>query len=156
MTDRFRAGRRTGKLRSVSLHYEVVFACYLRDDIPESVLNALRWHLGMDVERPANLDADEHPYPLLAPDPDGWLPGGDFASLRRQSRGFTATGERHAWGLFTRNYWLDDDMGGLATILDLLAPYVEEDGYGGHFREEYDTELTAFVFRDGSCGPLRI
>jgi hypothetical protein len=34
-----------------------------------------------------------------------------------------AGGEIHAWGLLSRNYWLDDDMGELVVILDL--PYSE-------------------------------
>lgn len=129
---------------SVSLHFEVVFTCFLRDDTPDTVLAALRWHLGLIPERPAELDAEDHTYPLLSPDPDGHLPGGDVASLQRQSRGFAAGRELHAWGLLSRNYWLDDEMGDLAIILDLLAPHVEEPGYGGYFREEYDPEPTVF------------
>lgn len=140
----------------VSLHYEVVFTCFLRDDTPDTVLAALRWHLGLAPERPAELDAEEHSYPLLSPDPDSRLPGGDFVSLRRQSRGFTPGGELHAWGLFSRNLWLDDMMGDLYTVLDLLAPHVEEPGYSGYFREEFDTEPTVFTFRDGTFGPLRL
>ncbi|RAJ29171.1 hypothetical protein K353_06679 [Kitasatospora sp. SolWspMP-SS2h] len=140
----------------MSLHFEVVFTCFLRGDTPETVLAALRWHLGLTPEHPAELDAEEHAYPLLAPDPDGRLPGGDFASLRRQSRGFAAGSELHAWGLFSRNYWLDDEMGDLVTILDLVAPHVEEPGYGGYFREEYDAEPTIFIFQNGTYGPLKL
>ncbi|MER6738314.1 hypothetical protein [Streptomyces puniciscabiei] len=140
----------------MSLHFEVVFTCFLRDDTPDTVLNALRWHLGLTAERPTGLDRDEHSYPVLAPDPDGRLPGGDFASLRRQSRGSVAGRELYAWGLFSRNYWLDDDMGELVTILDLLAPHIEEPGYGGYFREEYDTEPTIFTFGNGTYGPLKL
>lgn len=140
----------------MSLHFEVVFTCFLRDNTPDTVLEALRWHLGMAPERPSGLNADEHTFPALAPDPDGRLPGGDFASLRRQSRGFAAGRELFAWGLFSRNYWKDDEMGELVTILELLAPYVEEPGYGGYFREQYDSEPTVFTFRNGTYGPLRL
>lgn len=147
---------RRAECTPVSLHYEVVFTCFLRDDTPDSVLAALRWHLGLALERPAELDAEEHSYPLLSPDPDSRLPGGDFVSLRRQSRGFTHGGELHAWGLFSRNLWLDDMMGDLCTVLDLLAPHVEEPGYSGYFREEFDTEPIVFTFRDGTFGPLKL
>jgi hypothetical protein len=140
----------------MSLHFEVVFICFLRDDTPDSVLDALQWHLGLTPERPAGLDTEEHTYPLLAPDPDSRLPGGDCASLRRQSRGFVAGGEIHAWGLLSRNYWLDDEMGELVVILDLLAPHVEEPGFGGYFREEHDAEPTVFTFQDGTYGPLKL
>ncbi|MFC9295776.1 hypothetical protein ACFTWH_10790 [Streptomyces sp. NPDC057011] len=129
----------------MSLHYEVVFACFLRDETPEPVLAALRWHIGAAAERPPHLAADEHPYRLLVPDPDSYLPGGDLASLQHQSRG-----NWNAWGLFTRNFWLDDGIGELVTILDLLAPYVEESGYGGYMREEYDSKPSIFTFRDGA------
>ncbi|MFI5529952.1 hypothetical protein ACIA8O_15560 [Kitasatospora sp. NPDC051853] len=139
----------------MSLHFEVVFTCFLRDETPSAVLAALRWHLGLTAERSPGLDADEHPYPLLEPDPDSRLPGGDFASLRRQARGFVAGRELHAWGLSSRTCWLDDELGGLVTVLDLLAPHVEEAGYGGHFREQYEAEPTVFVFRDGTHGPLK-
>ena len=140
----------------MSLHFEVVFTCFLRDDTPETVLEALRWHLGLVAERPAGLDADDHTSPVLTPDPDGRLPGGDVASLQRQSRGFTAGHELFAWGLLSRNYWLDDEMGELVTILDLLAPHIEEPGYGGYFREEYDAEPTVFTFQNGTYGPLKL
>ncbi|MEU3459587.1 hypothetical protein ABZ721_06465 [Streptomyces sp. NPDC006733] len=124
----------------MSYHYEVVLTCFLRADTPDTVLAALRWHLGLDQERPAGLDEDLHPYQLLAPDPDSRLPGGDFAAL-------SAEGGLHAWGLFSRNHWLDDDLGELATIQDLLAPHVEDPGYGGYFREEHDAEPTVLTFR---------
>ncbi|MFF4427542.1 hypothetical protein ACFYZ4_00045 [Streptomyces sp. NPDC001513] len=75
----------------MSLHYEVVFACFLRDDTPDLVV-ALRWHLGLAVEWPAELDPEEDAYPVLSLDPDSRLPGGDRASLRRHSRGFSAAG----------------------------------------------------------------
>lgn len=106
----------------MSLHFEVVFTCFLRDNTPDTVLEALRWHLDMIPKHPSRLKTNEHTYPVLAPDPDGRLPGGDFASLRRQSRGFVAGRELYTWGLFSRNYWKDDEMGELVTILDLLAP----------------------------------
>ncbi|MFE7560153.1 hypothetical protein [Kitasatospora sp. NPDC057500] len=139
----------------MSLHYEVVLTCSLRGDTPDTVLEALRWHLGLVPERPSGLDPDEHAYPLLAPDPDGRLPGGDFAALRPRSRSSTAGRELCAWGLFSRNHWLDDDLGGLVTILDLLAPHVEDPGYGGYFREEYDAAPTVLTFRDGTHGLLK-
>ncbi|MFF7454466.1 hypothetical protein [Kitasatospora sp. NPDC008115] len=139
----------------MSLHFEVVFTCFLRDDTPDTVLEALRWHLGMIPERPSGLDPDEHAYPLLAPDPDSRLPGGDCASLRRRSRGSTAGREPHPWGLFSRTYWLDDDLGGLVTVLDLLAPHVEEPGYGGYFREECDAAPIVFTFQNGTHGLLK-
>ncbi|WP_328777612.1 hypothetical protein OHU17_35425 (plasmid) [Streptomyces goshikiensis] len=41
-------------------------------------------------------------------------------------------------------------MGELVTILDLLAPHIEEAGYGGYFREEYDTKPTVFTFENGT------
>ncbi|GAB2611584.1 hypothetical protein GCM10027168_50580 [Streptomyces capparidis] len=140
----------------MSSYYEVVFTCFLRDDTPDAVLGALRWHLGLTPERPAEPEAEEHAYPLLAPDPDSRLPGGEFATLLRQPRGFSAEGELHSWGLFSRNYWLDDDLGELVTVLDLLAPHVEEPGYGGYFREEYEAEPTLLTFHDGTYGPLRL
>ncbi|WP_143676615.1 hypothetical protein [Streptomyces sp. TLI_146] len=91
---------------------------------------------------------------MLAPDPDGHLPGGD--SLRRQSRGFVAGSELHAWGRFSRDYWLDGEMGELVTILDLPAPHIEEPGFGGYFREECDAEPTIFTFQDGTYGPRKL
>jgi hypothetical protein len=48
---------------------------------------------------------------------------------------------------------LDDAIGEMTLILDLLAPHIAEDGYGGFFREEYDHEPTVFMFRDGGYGP---
>ncbi|MGQ4490826.1 hypothetical protein ACN6LM_001633 [Streptomyces sp. SAS_281] len=54
------------------------------------------------------------------------------------------------WGLYSRNYWLDDDMGELVTVLDLLAPHIARPGPGGFFREEDETRAAVFAFRDGA------
>ncbi|WP_405896287.1 hypothetical protein OG242_00955 [Streptomyces sp. NBC_00727] len=129
----------------MSLHYEVVFTCFLREDTPAPVLDALRWHLGMTEVPPRGHGEEEYAYPLLSPDPHSRLPGGDFASLRLQDEG---------WGLYSRNYWLDDDMGELVTVLDLLAPHIASPGFGGYFREEYESRPALFTFRDGAYGPL--
>ncbi|QNP66095.1 hypothetical protein [Streptomyces genisteinicus] len=125
----------------MSLHYEVVLACALRDDLPDDVIAALRWHLGERPEPPPGLDPHVHAYPLLEPDPYSGLPGGDVAALR--------PGDHHGWGLFTRNLWLDDDLGMLTGLLDLIAPHAEHDGYAGHFRATDDAGPTVLVFRDG-------
>ncbi len=148
--------RVAGRMRPMSLYYEVVFTCFLRDNTPGTVLDALRWHLGMSLGRPSGLGTDEHMYPVLTPDPESRLPGGDFASFQRQCRGFATGHKLYAWGLFSRNYWLDDEIGELVTILDLLAPYVEEPGYGGYFREECDSEPTVIIFQNGTYGPLKL
>ncbi|WP_344625616.1 hypothetical protein [Kitasatospora arboriphila] len=137
----------------MGLRDEVVLSCFLRDDTPDGVLAALRWHLGLDADRPAGPDPEEHAYAVLRPDPDSRLPGGDVASLRRRSRGFTAEGERHAWGLFSRNLRLDDMVGDLLALLDLIAPHVDGPGHGGHVREEFAAVPAAVVFGDGTCRP---
>jgi hypothetical protein len=131
----------------MSLRYEVVFSCFLVDDTPAEVLDELRWHLGLP-DGPLTTRDGEDACPLLRPDPDSYLPGGEVAFLRRQMRGTRRGHDIHAWGLFTRNGWHDDAIGEMAIILDLIAPNVVEDGYGGYFREEYDAEPRAFVFRD--------
>jgi hypothetical protein len=144
-------------MHAMSDHYEVVFSCFLRDDTPESVLAALRWHLGMDAEPPENLSQEEHPDPLLTPDQNNSrLPGGDIASLRRTVQGFTASGQRHEWELFSRKYWVDDSMLYLDSILDLVAPHIARPGYGGYFRDDCNTALTVFTFHDGTYGPIDI
>ncbi|MBV2365874.1 hypothetical protein [Streptomonospora nanhaiensis] len=149
----------------MSDHYEVVFSCFLRDDTPRSVLAELRWHLGVDDEPPETVDLDRCPAPLLDPDPDSPLPGGDVGHLRRQSRtdshGPDADpglrerlldgGERHAWGLYSRSHWLDDDLGRVCDVLELVAPHLDHSGYGGHYRDVYGSEVTVFVF-DGDGG----
>ncbi|GAA1090846.1 hypothetical protein [Kitasatospora arboriphila] len=138
----------------MSLRFEMVFSCFLRDDTPEPVLDILRWHMGLCTDRdrtPAGEagEADEHPHPLLTPGSDDhtYLAGGEFARMLRQSRG-----SRHARGLFVLVVWLDDldDMlEGLAPILELLAPHVDEPGYGGYFREEFDVMPSSFMFHGG-------
>ncbi|MGX1542965.1 hypothetical protein [Streptomyces adustus] len=61
----------------MSDHFEAVFSCFLRDDTPASVLLALRWHLGLDDEEPEDLDPENSPYPLLVPNNNSRLPGGN-------------------------------------------------------------------------------
>src|SRR5690349_7993951 len=85
----------------MSFHYEVVFATFLRDDTPPEVLDELRYHLGFTEDRPQHLAID-YDFPVLQPDEDSYLPGGDHVALRRQYRGRDDKGEHHAWGLHVR------------------------------------------------------
>lgn len=116
---------------------------------PASVLAALRWHLGMEDECPDDLDPEDHPYPSLLPGSSP-LPGGDIVSLRRTVQEFTESGERYAWALFARLYWVDDLTLHLDALLKLLAPHVAYQGYGGHIRDEYDTDVKTFNFYGGT------
>jgi hypothetical protein len=133
-------------MHAMSERYEIVLSCFLRGDVPESVLAACRWHLGMTSDCPEDLDEEEHPWPLLLPSPGSRLPGGDSATLRRSEmedeRGHLM------WELFARNHWVDDHLLMLDALLALIAPHIAVPGYGGHLRHEYDTEPTVFVFRD--------
>ena len=129
----------------MSAHYEVVFSCFLRDDTPAEILDALRWHLGLVAGQPA--DSEPGQRPLLLPDPASSLPGGDVASLRFQSHGIDTSGRAAAWGLFSRSLWPDDAMGQLSTIMELIAPHVAREGYGGYFRDVTTADATAFEFR---------
>lgn len=144
---------------AMSNRYEVVFSCYLRDDTPERVMAALRWHLGMDTEIPDGLDDhDGQLYPLLLPDnyANRRFPGGDVVSLHREVQEFTCDGELHEWELFARSHWVDDSMLYLRSLLDLIAPHIAQSGYGGHFRDIGDTEVTVFAFHDGTYEPIEI
>jgi hypothetical protein len=139
----------------VSSRYEVVFACFLRDDTPDEILEALRWHLGQIADRPPELDAAEHPDRLLNPDPASPLPGGDIASLLDQPTAAMAETGSRGWGLFSRTLWPEDAMTEMGSIIQLVAPYVAEPGYGGHYREEHATEAVAFAFGDADAEPPR-
>ncbi|MPY35037.1 hypothetical protein FNH09_28475 [Streptomyces adustus] len=140
----------------MSDHFEAVFSCFLRDDIPASVLLALRWHLGLDDEEPEDLDPENSPYPLLVPNSNSRLPGGDVVSLRRTVQEFTTSGERYEWELFARCYWVDDFTLWLDDLLALIAPHVARPGYGGYLRDEYGTDLKIITFREGTYDPVDI
>ncbi|MFE3637594.1 hypothetical protein [Streptomyces sp. NPDC059168] len=130
----------------MSMRYEMVFTCFLKDDTPESVLDALRWHMGLRADRPESVGGVEYSHPLLTPNSDSNtnLAGGEVARLVHQARG-----SRDAWGLFVRVLWPDDILEELVSVLDLLAPHVDEPGYGGYFREEADAWPSVFMFREG-------
>ncbi|WIM92495.1 hypothetical protein ACTOB_004437 [Actinoplanes oblitus] len=135
----------------MSLHYEIVVSCFLDDRTPEHVLEALRWHLGLIEERPDHLHRERSPFPLWIPDPSSYLPGGEVARLQRQRRGFTPGGDVYGWGLYARTLCLDDALGEALALLEFVAPHVSDEGYGGHMREEFDTdEVSVFVFKNGS------
>lgn len=138
--------RRARECVIMSVRYEVVFACFLRADIPEDTLDVLRWHLGQLADRPAGLGADDHPDRLLCPNPASGLPGGDIASLQHQVRRSGAGRDIPAWGLFSRTLWPEDAMTQMTTIIEVLAAHVADSGYGGYYREEDAAEATAFAF----------
>ncbi len=130
----------------MSVQYEVVFACFLRDETPAETLDALRWHLGLLADRPPNLSAADHPQRLLCPDPASGLPGGDVASLQLQRLTVADDGQARAWGLYSRTLWPDDALSGLAAVLELIAANVAESGYGGYYRDVRSVDATAFDF----------
>ncbi|GAB2508827.1 hypothetical protein [Nocardiopsis aegyptia] len=135
----------------MSVHFDVVLSCFLREGTPPEVLAALHWHLELSDAWPEAL-GPEHRSPMLGTDPESRLPGGDVASLRKEP-GYEDVGPRGRWGLYYRGSWIDDVMGELVTVLDLLAPHAE-DGHGGYVRAEHETEPTVVVFRDGAYGPV--
>jgi hypothetical protein len=139
----------------VSSHYEVVFSLFLRDDTPSVVLDELRWHLGLLTQRP-EVCAIEDDWPQLRPNERTYLPGGEVALLQRQYRYSRAGVEHHAWGLYTRQFWLDDHWAAAWwRAAAWLAPHADGDGYAGFFREEGDERPTLLLIRGGEpylCG----
>lgn len=134
-------------LPAMSDRYEMILSCFMRNDSPESALSTLRWHLGLARDCPEDLDEDDHPWQLLIPSPQSRLPGGDAAVLRESER-LDEQG-LPLWELFARNYWVDDNLLYVDTLLEVLAPHIAFPGYGGHLRHEFDTEPVVFVFRNG-------
>jgi hypothetical protein len=126
-------------------HYEVVYSLLLRDETPEDMLAEFRWHLGLSSEKPENMTVDCD-VPLLSADQAGYLPGGAFAVLRRQSRGTHET-----WGLYSRVYWDDDTWAeNWWAFGELLAKYADGDGYIGFWRDaDFDTAVTEMIARGG-------
>ncbi|MFD5417556.1 hypothetical protein ACFWJT_05955 [Streptomyces sp. NPDC127069] len=138
----------------MSMRYEMVFTCFLRGDTPESVLNTLRWHMSLRADRPGTVSADEHPFPLLTPNSNSetHLAGGELSRLVPQSRG-----SRDVWGLFVRISWPEEILEESVSILELLAPHVDEPGYGGYFRPEAGAWPSVYMFREGTydvTGPM--
>ncbi|WP_345530463.1 hypothetical protein, partial [Actinoplanes utahensis] len=152
----------------MSYHYEVVISCFLTGRTPEPVLDTLRWLCDLKVTTsedspelspgfdPSGLhdvpdDDEDFPYQTLRPDPDSYLAGGEIARLRSQIRGFNESGDVVEWGFYARTLVLDDDMGEIYRILELIAPYVSDDGYGGHEREHYDSDqVSLYLFSGGT------
>jgi hypothetical protein len=130
----------------MSVQYEVVLACFLRDETPAETLDALRWHLGLLASRPPGVSAADHPDRLLCPDPASSLPGGDVASLQRQRHALADDGPAEAWGMYSRTVWPDEALSGLATVLELVAGNIAEAGYGGYYRDLRSLDATAFEF----------
>jgi hypothetical protein len=137
----------------MSLHYEVVFTCFLRDDTPIETLDVLRWHLGLLDDWPPGLDQGGQVDRLLCPDPASSLPGGDVAALQQQLLKSAPGLGTLAWGLFARTLWPDDRMDDMAVVMELIAPHVAEAGYGGYFRPEDSAEATAFSFAEPAVTP---
>ncbi|MEU8003587.1 hypothetical protein AB0B66_20715 [Catellatospora sp. NPDC049111] len=86
------------------------------------------------------------PWRLLDPDPDGRLPGGDVARLQLHRTLTTADG-RHEWGLYARTCYLDDGLGEVLAILELVAPHVSEvsGSYGGFIRETLNEDKPSVI-----------
>ncbi len=145
-TRRYAGRREARECLIMSVRFEVVLACFLRDETPAETLDALRWHLGLLVDRPPGVSAADHPDRLLCPDPASSLPGGDVASLQRQRHWLAGAQQTQAWGLYSRTVWPDDALPGLAKVLELVAGNIAEAGYGGFYRDVRSVDATALEF----------
>jgi hypothetical protein len=133
----------------VSQHLEIVFSSFLRDDTPTSVLDELRWHLGLSPVRPVACTID-YADPQLLPNPNTFLPGGEAATLQRQLRSWQRGVAYYAWGLHARLGWLDDQWANLwLQVAVWLAPHADQDGYAGFFREESADAPSLLLVRGG-------
>jgi len=141
----------------VSLHYEVVFSLFLRDDTPVEVLDELRWHLGVTDEPPAVRALPDVDWPALRPQEEtGWLPGADVAELRRQYRTTRLGVDNYAWALHARCCWYDDERDHVWwDMAAWLAPYAAEEGYAGFYREESEDVPTVLLVRGGRAHEWR-
>ena len=129
----------------MSDHYEVVFSCFLKHGTPDEILAGLRWHLGISDDRPELPASEAHDFQRLSPDPDSRHAGGEFADLRRHV-------PTSHWSLFSRNFWHDDEIGWIFEVIEYIAPFIAEHGYGGFFRLEHEVKPVVFGFADGSYG----
>jgi hypothetical protein len=132
---------------TMSLHYEWVLSMRLRADTPESFLAELRFHLGMEGERPEEATL-EYDWPCLLPENDHALPGGGFQSLVAQQPYLDGV---VTFGLFVRTFVLDDGMYELMqTVPSWLAPWSMTQGWIGFAREEFSLEpWLNFYVQDG-------
>ncbi len=135
----------------MSQHFEIVFSVFLRDDTPADVLAELQWHLGLSTEQPEHLAID-YGEPLLRPSAPSYLPGGESVKLERQHRYTSPSGEHYAWGLYARLFWLDDQWADVWwQVAEWLAPWVEDEGYAGSYREEYEDTPVILLIRNGEA-----
>ena len=125
---------------SVSLHYELVVAIYLRQDLSESALTEVRWHCGLGP-RPSHPAIDE---PLFGADAADYLPGGEITRLAEAS-----PAEDRTLGVFIRRDMLDDGLYELLAPLCRWLGVVAGDGYAGFWREVDGIALNVMVVRDG-------
>jgi hypothetical protein len=129
----------------MSLHYELVVAVYLRDDLDETGLAEVRWHLELGPRPKSPLASDG---PLFGPEGRSYLPGGDITRLIEEP-GSRPIGPAVLHGFFVRRYFLDD------TLYEVLAPLCEwlaavaVDGYAGFWREEDALVPHILIVRDG-------
>jgi hypothetical protein len=102
----------------VSLHFEWTLSLWLRRDVPEEFIGALRADYRIGV---------------LSHSDGSWLPGGPVANLVRQP--FSA--DKWLWGLHLRMMVLDDEMYELIqTEPPRLARWSATQGWIGFAREE--------------------
>lgn len=133
----------------MSQHFEIVFSVFLRDDIPADMLAELRWHLGLSTGQPEQLAID-YGEPTLRPNTPSYLPGGESVQLERQHRGTSPSGEHYAWGLYARLFWLDDQWADVWwQVAEWLAPWAEDEGYAGFYREEFEDTPAILLIRNG-------
>jgi hypothetical protein len=128
--------------RPMSLHFEVVVSCYVRDDLDPTALQELRWHIG---KGPRPVTASE-PEPFFGSDEASRLPGGDITKFE------TALGHRSGQaptGLFVRRFMLDDRLYDLMTPICRWVADVALDGYAGFWREEDGSDMTVLLVRAG-------
>ena len=130
----------------MSTYYDLYFVCDLKPDVPNSVIQAIEFALGVEhalTDCPKGFD-DSHWKGILDATHEGVMifPGDSMASLRSAYRGiFPSTddgGKVYRQTLSFRTETIDDGLDTYLHFLEWLALYIDTQGFIGYLHCEYD------------------
>lgn len=138
----------------MSSHFELAVNCFIKEDVPSSVIEFLRWLAARpprDVTYPVVTEGVPKDVREALDVEDGWtFPGPMFVTFAHKYLYEVRQQPVYKYTLGLRCHIHDDALGEAFEFLDWLAGVAESSGFVGFYRQEFSAKPTLIYFVNGT------